>query len=246
MCRKVYTDIMAQYLKSVAYRVSFFSMPDFKSHYLVSFANLFPEATYKERKLTQNELQIIDVDTIANDLDIPLVDLMDQKVYVFDNVNMAEYHATVYISHYYIFVYFELDGEKLDSERVEKDIVSLFGTELTGNIQIQRKSCIVNHIVDIPAKDFNNSDVLDFQAFPQIYPDEIRTGRYSDSHDEDDGYVITLIRDIMKGQTEENSDESLHINITSIVDSEKNDYGNMYMNALKESARCFNGERKDE
>ena len=96
--------------------------------------------------------------------------------------------------------------------------------------------------MDIPAKEFNNSDVLDFQAFPQIYPDEIRTGRYSDSHDEDDGYVITLIRDIMKGQTEENNDESLHISISSIVDSEKNDYGNMYMNALAESARCFNGE----
>lgn len=246
MCKKNYTDKMAENLKSVAFRASFFSMPDFKGRYLASFSNSFPTASFKERKLTQYESQMVDIDAVAADLDIPLVELMNQKAYVFDKVKVAEHLATVFISHYYIFVYFELDGERLDGESVDKDMANIFGTEFTGNIQVQRMSCIVNHTVDIPAKDFNNSDVLDFQAFPQIYPDEIRTGRYSDSHDEDDGYVITLIRDIMKGQTEENNDESLHINITSIVDSEKNDYGNMYMNALKESARCFNGERQDE
>ena len=83
---------------------------------------------------------------------------------------------------------------------------------------------------------------VDLEAFPQFYPEEIRTGRYSDSHDEDDGYVITLIRDIMKGQTEDNNDESLHISISSIVDSKNKDFGTMYEKALEESARCFNRE----
>ena len=116
MCKKPYTDKMAKYLKSVAYRASFFSMPDFKSRYLASFVNAFPKASYKERKLTQLENQIVNIDAVADDLDIPLVELMDQKVYVFDDVNIAGRLATVYICHYYIYVYSELDGKKLGKE----------------------------------------------------------------------------------------------------------------------------------
>ena len=242
MCRKVYTDIMAQYLKSVAYRASFFSMPDFKGRYLLSFAESFPVASYKERKLTQLESQTIDIDTVAFNLDIPLVELMNQKVYVFNDVKIADHYATVFISHYYIYIYFELDGKKLDSESVGKELTRVFGVELTGNIQIQRMSCIVNHSVDIIAKEFEDSKILDFQAFPQIYPEEIKTGRYSDSHEEEGGYVITLIRDIVKGQTVESESDSLNICITSIVDSKNQDYDAMYEKALEESARCFNGE----
>lgn len=242
MCRKVYTDMMARYLKSVAYRVSFFSMPDFKSHYLVSFAESFPAASYKERKLTQYESQMVDIDAVAADLDIPLVELMNQKAYVFDDVNVAGHLATVFISHYYIYVYYELDGERLNVESVDKDIARILGAEITGNIQIQRISCIVNHTVDILAKEFDDSKILDLEAFPQFYPEEIRTGRYSDSHEEDGGYIITLIRDISKGQTLENEDDSLNISITSIVDSKNKDFGTMYEKALEESARCFNRE----
>lgn len=242
MCRKVYTDMMAQYLKSVAFRVSFFSMPDFKSHYLTLFSKSFLATSFKERKLTQYESQMVDIDAVAADLDIPLVELMNQKAYVFDEVKVANHLATVFISHYYIYIYFELDGEKLNIESVDKDMARILGTEFTGNIQIQRMSCIVNHTVDIPAKEFDDSKILDFQAFPQIYPEEIRTGRYSDSHEEDGGYVITLIRDISKGQTLENGNDSLNISITSIVDSENKDFGTMYEKALEESARCFNGE----
>lgn len=245
MCRKVYTDTMAQYLKSVAYRASFFSMPDFKSRYLASFANTFPGASYKERKLTQYESQIVDVDAVAADLDIPLVELMDQKVYVFNDVKVAGRMAIVFICHYYIYVYIELDGKMLEKNGVDKDLVSVLGKDMIGNIQIQRLSCIVNHTVDIPAKEFESTEILDIQAFPQIYPNEIRTGRYSDSHEEDEGYVITLIRDISKGQTEDEN-VSLNISITSIVDAINNDFGNMYMNALKESARCFRGEESNE
>lgn len=234
--------MMAQYLKSVAYRVSFFSMPDFKSHYLTLFSKSFLATSFKERKLTQYESQMVDIDAVAADLDIPLVELMNQKAYVFDEVKVANHLATVFISHYYIYIYFELDGEKLNIESVDKDMARILGTEFTGNIQIQRMSCIVNHTVDIPAKEFDNSKILDFQAFPQIYPEEIRTGRYSDSHEEDGGYVITLIRDISKGQTLENGNDSLNISITSIVDSENKDFGTMYEKALEESARCFNGE----
>ena len=242
MCGKEYTDIMAKYLKSVAYRASFFSMPDFKGRYLSLFAESFPAASYKERKLTQLESQIVDIDAVAADLDIPLVELMNQKVYVFNDVKVANHLATIFICHYYIYICFELDGEKLDGESIGKDLIRVFGVELTGNIQIQRMSCIVNHNVDIFAKDFKDSKILDFQAFPQINPEEIRTGRYSDSHEEDCGYVITLIRDISKGQTLENEKDSLNISITSIVDSENKDFGTMYEKALEESARCFKGE----
>lgn len=234
--------MMAQYLKSVAYRVSFFSMPDFKSHYLTLFSKSFLATSFKERKLTQYESQMVDIDAVAADLDIPLVELMNQKAYVFDEVKVANHLATVFISHYYIYIYFELDGEKLNIESVDKDMARILGTDFTDNIQIQRMSCIVNHTVDIPAKEFDNSKVLDFQAIPQIYPEEIRTGRYSDSHEEAGGYVITLIRDISKGQTLENGNDSLNISITSIVDSENKDFGTMYEKALEESARCFNGE----
>jgi hypothetical protein len=237
---------MAKYLKSVAYRASFFSMPDFKSLYLSSFVKAFPNVPYKERKLTQYECQEIDVDTLAADLDIPLVDLMNQKVYVFEDVKVANRMAKVYVCHYYIYIYIKLNGEKPGENEINDDIIRILGKKVLGNVQVQRMSCIVNHTIDILAKEFNSSKILDFQAFPQIYPEEIRTGRYSDSHEEDKGYIITLIRDITKGQTDDNEDDSLNISITSIVDSDNYNFGNMYLNALTESARCFIGKESNE
>ena len=180
---------------------------------------------------------------MADDLDIPLVELLDQKVYVFDDVNVAGRMATVYVCHYYIYVYIPLNGSRLREESVNQAMSLMLSAEALGNNQVQRKSCIANHIVDTPADKFFDSEILDLEAFPQFYPKDIRAGRYSDSHQEADGSTVTLIRDVSRG-IEDSDVNYLHITIESIVDTKHDNFGGMYSMSLTESARCFSNKNE--
>lgn len=244
MCKKNYTDGMAKYIKSVSYRTSFFSKPSFKSSYIDSFLESFSDSPYKERKLTQYECQMIDIDTIAAELDIALVDLMDQKVYVFNDVSIAGRKADVFVCHYYIYVYIEIPGEVKKKEEIIKedklieDLTPVLGLHVLENVQVQQRSCIVRHSVNIPADEFPKTKVLDLEAFPKMYPDELSVGRYSDSEEENDN-TITLTRDVAKGENEIDNKFYLKFNITSTVSSINDNSKEMLVRALKESARCF-------
>lgn len=235
---------MAKYIKSVSYRTSFFSKPSFKSSYIDSFLTSFSDSPYKERKLTQYECQMIDIDTIAADLDIALVDLMDQKVYVFNDVSIAGRKADVFVCHYYIYVYIEIpEGvnkkeEIIEENKLTEDLTLVLGLNVLENVQVQRESCIVRHAVNVSVEDFLETKILDLRAFPKMYPDELSVGRYSDSEKENDN-TITLTRDVAKGENEIDNKYYLQFNITSTVSSTNDKFKEMFVRALKESARCF-------
>lgn len=242
MCKKEYEQRMNEFLKSVSFRIEFFSLPTFKDPYLDHLTKVCPGYHFKERPLSQSEWQIIDLDTIAMDLDVPIVNIAEDKNFVFDNIIVGGLKSTVFVSPYYIFVHIPIEQGNSIGETLESDLNLIFDSELLQKTQIQKKSCIVYHYLNITPSDLFNRKVLDKDAFPQIYPDEIYTGRYSDSHQTENGIEQTLVRDIERGQDIDTKAIYLSVSITSIStidNSITESYQQMYNLALKEAARCF-------
>lgn len=232
---------MNQFLYSVSFRVSFYSLPVFMSQYVSSLAELYPDARYRELPISQTEGQLIDIDTIASELDIPIVNLLEQKNYVFEGIVVGGLMVNVYVSPYYVYVHIPVDENSVIGDTLGTDIDRIFSFELLAKVQIQECSCQVGHYLNMRPSEILESGVLDLDAFPQLYPEEISTGRFSDSHLSEDGYELKLVREISKGKDLETDEPYLGINIQSIA-SARTANGNSYYlfeQALSEAARCF-------
>lgn len=262
MCKKDYKPTMNEFLSYVAFRIEFFSLPTFKDKYVVYLAKEFdknkisqkfaeenPEFSYKERILTQAEMVLVDVDTIAYDLDLPLITIIDEhKNFVINGFFVGGLKSRIFVHPYYVYIYIPIiNGNNINIETLESDVKRIFNMKiLKGLVQIHKTTCIVNHNLNITPEKLFKCDVLDQEAFPQIYPNEITTGRYSDSHQTDNGITQTLTRDILKGRDRENNTECLSVSITStstcdnfIDDNKEVGYRQLFNLALNEAARCF-------
>lgn len=239
---------MNEFLNYVSFRIEFFSLPTFKDKYVVYLANKFPNIYYKEQTIedTMIEWSLIDVDTIAMDLDLPIMSIANHKNYVIDDILVGGLHSKVYVNPYYIFIHIPIKNGETINKKLKSDVKRVFNmTVLKNEIQIQNVSCIVNHYLNITPKDLYKWEVLDKDAFPQIYPNEINTGRYSDSHQNENGTQQILIREIFKG-SDINDKTSLYVSITSsstydnsIIENFNENYQELYDLALNEAARCF-------
>lgn len=238
---------MNEFLNYISYRIEFFSLPTFKDQYVVYLANEFSGIQYRERTLDQAEMGLVDVDKIAMDLDLPLSNIMNHKNYVFDGIIIDRLPSIVYVNPYYIYIHIPINiGDKI-SETLESDVKCIFNKDILKDVvQIQNVSCIVNHSLKITPKDLYKWEVLDKEAFPQIYPNDINTGKYSDSHKTDNGIEQILIREIIKGRDIDTDHISLYVSITSISTHNtslnknfKENYQELFNLALNEAARCF-------
>lgn len=241
---------MNEFLNYVSFRIEFFSLPTFKDKYVVYLANEF-RSIPKERALNQAEMGLVDVDTIAGDLDLPLVTIAEEpKNYVFDDIIVGGLNSTVFVNPYYLYIYIPIDKDNVDKiseDTLESDVKHIFNMdELKDVAQIQNASCIVNHNLNITPEDLSKGEVLDMDAFPQIYPNNINTGRYSDSHQTENGIQQILIRDIFKGLEIDTNKISLFVSITSsstyddsIIENFDENYQELLNLALNEAARCF-------
>lgn len=233
---------MDEFFNSISFRVEFFSLPTFKDSYVSYLAKVFQGVPFKETILGQSEWQQIDVDTIAMDLDIPIVNIMEHKNYIFDEIFVGGLKSKVYISPYYIFIYIPISHTDVIGDTLEADLHRILDKDCLKNTQIQKISCIVNHYLNIPSPELFKSDVLDTDAFPQIDPDKINMGRYSDSHQTEDGIQLRLIRDIDRGRDKQTDADYFSINITSVSTKNKSDdeaYKYLLDLALEETASCF-------
>lgn len=243
---------MNEFLNYVSFRIEFFSLPTFKDKYVVYLANEFPDNNqhkYKERTLSEVEMDLVNVDEIAKDLELSLVHIAKHQNYIFDDFFIGGLHSIVYVNPYYLYIYIPIDidkGDKINEETLESDVKRIFNMDILKNLaQIQNISCIVSHNLKISPNKLSKGEVLDKDAFPQIYPNDINTGRYSDSHQTDQGIKQILIRDIQKALDVKNK-IFFYVSITSIStydyfikeDSYEN-YQELYNIALNEAARCF-------
>lgn len=232
---------MNEFLYSVSFRASFFSLPTFMNEYVGTLAELFPNVNYREIVISQAEGQIIDIDSVALELDIPIVNLLEQKGYLFENLIFGGVKGNVYVSPYYVYIYILLDRTDVIGDTLGTDMERVLSPEYLKKAQIQELACKVNHYLNVPPKDILKNGVLDKDAFPQLYPEEINTGRFSDSHTSADGYNLKLIREISNGKDLETNESLLAVNIISIAATKatKCDFNELYKQALTESARCF-------
>jgi len=241
MCRKKYEKRMNEFLYSVSFRVTFFSLPSFMNDYISTLAELNPEVNYREIAISQAEGQIIDIDSIALDLDIPIVNLLEQKSYLFENLIFGGVKGNVYVSPYYIYINIPLDENDVIGDTLGTDIERILSPKYLEKTQIQELECKVNHYLKVKPADFLKAGVLDTDAFPQLYPEEINTARFSDSHTSADGNNLKLIREISNGKDLDTDESLLAVNIISIAATKTANcnFNNLYEQALTESARCF-------
>lgn len=242
MCKKTYELRMDEFLNAVAFRVTLFSLPQFRGTFVNLLVQKFPEIKYQERPLGQYEGQLIDIDSIAAELDVPITNLIEQKIYVLDSIKVGNQECRIYVSPYYVFVYLPLQENKEIPDSIGEEICGIIGIEMLENAQVQTISCITNHYLNIKPGQIFSEDILDPDAFPQFYPTNIETGRYSDSHLDEKEHELTLIRDITRGIDVETQEEYLNINLTSIASTHKvanEEYQKLYDLALEEVARCF-------
>lgn len=232
---------MNEFLYSISFRASFFSLPTFMNNYVSTLAELYPDASFKEMPVSQTESQLIDIDTIASELDVPIVNLLEQKNYVFEKIVIGGTNAKVYITPYYVYVYIPVNENVVIGETLVADVDRILSTERLQKTMIQEYSCQVNHYLNLRPSEIFKNGILDKDAFPQLYPEEISTGRFSDSHLTDEGYELKLIRDILKGKDLDSEEPYLGVNILSIASTKSTDcnFNTLYELALTEAARCF-------
>ena len=250
MSNKEYKPRMNEFLNYVCFRIEFYSLPTFLDNYVAYLANEFPNVLSKQRALSQAEMGLVDVDTIAWDLDLPIVSIIepDQQSYVFDDIIVGGLLSKVYVNPYFVCIYIPIDnGNTINEETLESDIKRILNMDVLNAVaQIKNISCIANLYLNCTPETYNKCEVLDKDAFPQINPDDINSGRYSDSHQTDNGIERILIRDIIKGRDGKTDIIYLYVSITSIsiYDPSSNVnfdkiFQELFNSALNGAARCF-------
>lgn len=245
MCRKAHTAEMNEFLKYVSFRIDLFSLPRFKDEYVNWVANTFKTKDFAERILTLQERQIVDIDTIASSLGLPIEDIASKRAFVFKSIDVEGQKAKLYITPYFVCVRLVLeDSEVKDLEKQQiGTIASLFKNEAMDNLaDIQDVFCMTSHFCRINREEIK--EVLDTDAFPEIDPDTFDGINYSDSSIYDD-IKINLNRIIIcDRETDDRYPYNVFVSTTATPIANNTRSMNellemMYKMSLDESARCF-------
>ncbi len=246
MCKfKKYTSSIHECRLSQTLRCTFFSKPGFLDDYIKLLSDKLG-TRFAVRQLTDDESEnLVDVDTVAALLRIPLDYIMrDSRTYIF-NTKIKDVETKILISQYYILV-------KTKSQEV--DLSQLYLAEY---LQIDKFVSLLD-IVDVSLignyftafKQENVWSILDRSAFGDLDADTVIDSRYADTHQREI-MRADLIRCISK---RENSEEEVlcHVFIKSIVsvcnpDGEKSSLADDTLKKMEscgktEVTRCFSEE----
>lgn len=196
MCqKKAYTDVISQFAEDLNIRIVYSSLPDFKDRYMVHIRENYAGCSFRERIITQEEAQIINVDDISVELDITIEDIISQKVYVInDFADFADYEAKLYVGAYFTALIFRLKGQNFQEEHI-KGIASLLDlSSFTQLLDITSYTCRMFHAVLVSEEELWS--VLDAEAFPNVGTNTINRQLSETYHD--DGFDIDLNRDLRK------------------------------------------------
>ena len=182
MCKTIaYTSQHRKYVSGLYVRIEYFSLPGFFEHFakekkvLLSSLN----GSFQERPLTQEEIQLVDVDDIAADLEIAIEDIIGKRIFIYKSLSIQGLQGEFYISHNFV----HLELSKIPEDLEWKDVLSLvakildlskFKTELT----IENFEIGIRHVLSV---DINNIwDTLDHNAFMSIDDDPINSSYYDE------------------------------------------------------------------
>ena len=219
-----------------------FSLPQFKEELTEMFSKNFPHATkFEERIITEEEQQIIDIDAVAYDLEIPLIDVIQKKTFIFRDVMIENVRLIVYINPYYVFIRAILDENEMISLDYFKMLNLILDPSILNKNAPRKFYCLTTHYCDIPVEEIGS--VMDLEAFPKIDWDNYGGGNYVDNY-VNDCCSVDLKRIIERYDDEEGRHTIIHILSSAYIDNFDIEamteiYHNMYECSLNEVARCF-------
>ena len=168
MCkRKKYTDAISSFAEDLNIRIVYSSLPDFKDCYMSKIRSDNDGCAFRERIITQEEAQIINVDDISVELDVTIEDILSKKVYVINGfAGFDDYDVTLYIGAYFTALICRLKGRRLKDEHVCKIASLLDLSDFTKSLYFSSYTCRLFHAVAVSKDDLWN--VLDPEAFPIV------------------------------------------------------------------------------
>lgn len=253
MCKaKTYTEQINEFNEFIAFRIDFFSVPSFKNEFVEIIGNIIGPAPFQERLLTEEEKQKIDIDSIVNNLDNSIEEIISKKIYKFYDFKISNISAELYISQYYLFLYLNYKGDSSCENNYLLKVSEIFNTlkPFSTKLTPQKISLISTYHALIEEKLLWN--VFDKEAFPLMESNNLVNGRYADQHLYK-SMSINLIREIRKGYYEVDGNEKMmvDVNITSYATSDmdtindtdfQKEFQNMQNKSQSEVTRCFNDE----
>lgn len=243
---KTYTEQINQLNEFNAFRIDFFSVPSFKNEFVESIGKIIGPAPFQERLLTEEEKQKIDIDSIVDNLDNSIEEIISKKIYKFYDFEICNISSELYISQYYLFLYLDCKGNKMGLNGYLSKVSEIFNAlnAFSTKLTPQKVSLINTYHTLIDENSLWS--VFDREAFPLVESANLVNGRYADQHLYE-SMSINLIRDIRKGSNDKNK-TMFDINITSYATSDIssiNDtdfqeiFKDMQTNAQIEATRCF-------
>lgn len=191
MCKvKNNTEKIGKYQRGINVRFDYYSVPGSikKVVGLLALGKI-----YENRKPTEEEMQIIDYDSVASSMDMTITELLFHAVHIMCD-NGEKY--TIFVHRNYVSVDFKTEGMDGNNAIVEKaaKILNHFLGEGEEGFNIQDICCRVN----LFTPEINNSTIwtiLDQSAFPVMEDSKVVNGNYVDTH-EVENYYIDLLRNI--------------------------------------------------
>lgn len=211
MC-KVKNNInkIGKYQRDINFRFDYYSVPGSIDTVVKLLA---PGTNYECRRLTEEELQVVDYDSVASSMDITITELLFHSVFIMTD-NDKRY--TIFVHRNYVSVDFWTEGMDGNSVIVSEtaNILRRFLGEVEG-FNIQDVYCRVK--LSLP--EINNDiiwTILDKSAFPVIENSKVINSNYVDTF-EVENYYIDLLRNIQhSGETSD-----VVVTTTTIGDCEK-------------------------
>lgn len=214
MCQKEkYTKSMSQFAEELNIRIVYSSLAGFMDKYMSKVRTKYIECSFRERILTQEEVQIINVDDISVELDVTIEDIISKKVYVINRFSMfGDDEITLYIGAYFTAFIFRLRGQNFKHNYVSKIASLLDMSAFLKLLDVTSYTCRLYHAVVVSEADLWN--VLDREAFQNVGANAINR-QISETY-QDEGFEIDLVRDLRRIITEGECEEYVS-HITTIV-----------------------------
>jgi hypothetical protein len=194
MCKKVeYGQKHYRFADYAFVRVSFFSNPQFLEVFWTKkmsvWTELMPDFKFVEKPLTMLEAQLVNVDEIADSLDITLEEILSQKVYFFSNALLDNCNIDIFLSRYFIFLKIQLDGKNFEESILPKIYELLSLSDLKDVVSPQSIELGLWHKVCASRNDLWT--ILDPLAFKSIDDNISANGTYFVEYNVEDNFIET-------------------------------------------------------
>lgn len=191
MCKvKNNIEMIGKYQRGINIRLDYYSVPGSIKKVVGLLA---PGTVYENRMPTEEEMQIVDYDSVARSMDMTITELLFHPVHIMTDDGER---YTIFVHRNYVSVDFRTEGmdENATIIREAARILNCFLGEGEEGFNIQDVCCRVNLFTPEISND-TMWTILDQSAFPVMEDSKIVNGNYVDTH-EVGNYYIDLLRTI--------------------------------------------------